>query len=60
METERWIRTEEAAKHLSVSKTYLYQIGDSVGIPRVKLGSEYRYRTSDLDAWLLGKLYGND
>jgi excisionase family DNA binding protein len=53
---ERWIKTEEAAEYLSVSTSYLYQKGDSVGVPRVRLGDGYRYRMSDLDAWLLGKL----
>ena len=52
---ERWIKTEEAAEYLSVSMSYLYQKGDSVGVPRVRLGDGYRYRMSDLDAWMLGK-----
>ena len=54
-QTERWIKTEEAAEYLSVSRSYLYQKGDSVGVPRVRLGDGYRYRMSDLDAWMLGK-----
>ncbi len=53
---ERWIKTEEAAEYLSVSSSYLYQKGPAAGIPRVKLGSGFRYRMSDLDAWLLGEL----
>jgi excisionase family DNA binding protein len=59
-EKERWIKLDEAAKYLSVSRGYLYQKGPVVGIPRVKLGSDYRYRMSDLDAWLLGKLDAQD
>lgn len=53
--TERWITLQEAAKHLSISKAYLYQKGEEMGIPRVKLGKTYRYKSSELDAWLLGK-----
>jgi len=55
METpsERWINLGEAAAHLQVSKSFLYQKGQFLGIPRVKLGSKYRYKKSDLDAWLL-------
>jgi excisionase family DNA binding protein len=52
---ERWIKTEEAAEYLSVSTSYLYQKGPAVGLPRVRLGDGYRYRMSDLDAWMLGK-----
>jgi excisionase family DNA binding protein len=50
---ERWINLTDAAAHLNVSKSFLYQKGQSLGIPRVKLGSKYRYKKSDLDAWLL-------
>jgi len=53
---ERWIKTEEAAEYLSVSTSYLYQKGPAAGVPRVRLGDGYRYRMSDLDAWMLGKL----
>jgi len=58
METqrERWMKTEEAAEYLSVSTSYLYNRGTEIGIPRVKLGNGYRYRISDLDDWMLGKI----
>lgn len=49
---ERWINLGEAAAHLNVSKSFLYQKGEGLGIPRAKLGSKYRYKKSDLDAWL--------
>ena len=49
---ERWINLNEAATHLQVSKSFLYQKGEELGIPRVKLGNKYRYKKSDLDAWL--------
>ena len=60
IQTERWIKTEEAAEYLSVSLSFLYQKGPDAGIPRVKLSNGYRYRMSDLDAWLLGKLDAQD
>ena len=53
--TEGWINLGEAAADLQVSKSFLYQKGQSLGIPRVKLGSKYRYKKSDLDAWLMSK-----
>jgi excisionase family DNA binding protein len=49
---ERWINLGEAAAHLQVSKSFLYQKGQALGIPRARLGSKYRYKKSDLDAWL--------
>jgi excisionase family DNA binding protein len=52
---ERWINLGEAAAHLNVSKSFLYQKGESLGIPRAKLGSKYRYKKSDLDTWLQSK-----
>jgi excisionase family DNA binding protein len=54
-QTERWLRTQEAADYLSVSIGFLYNGAIELGIPRVKLGKGYRYRMSDLDAWILGK-----
>ena len=51
-QTEGWVNLSEAASHLQVSKSFLYQQGQSLGIPRAKLGSKYRYKKSDLDAWL--------
>ena len=53
--SERWINLGEAAAHLQVSKSFLYQKGQALGIPRAKLGSKYRYKKSDLDAWLMSK-----
>jgi excisionase family DNA binding protein len=53
--SERWITLKEAAAHLQVSKSFLYQKGGELGIPRVKIGTKYRYRRSDLDAWVKGQ-----
>lgn len=50
--TGRWMTLKEAAAHLNFSPSYLYQRGDSVGIPRYKVGSKYRYKLSELDAWV--------
>ena len=50
--TGRWITLKEAAAHLNVSPSYLYQKGDSVGIPRYRIGQFYRYNTLELDAWV--------
>ena len=48
----RWMTLKEAAAHLNVSASYLYQRGDSVGVPRYKIGNKFRYKRSELDAWV--------
>ncbi len=50
-----WITLKEAAAHLNVSTSYLYQKGDSVGIPRYKIGNKFRYKLSELDSWVMGQ-----
>jgi len=51
-ENGRWITLKEAAAHLNVSTSYLYQRGDSVGVPRYKIGNKFRYKLSELDTWV--------
>lgn len=52
---ERWITLKEAAAHLNVSPSWLYQKGSQAGVPRANLGSKYRYKISDLDDWMVSK-----
>lgn len=48
----RWITLKEAAAHLNVSTSFLYQRGEKAGIPRYKIGNKFRYKLSELDAWV--------
>lgn len=50
--SERWITLKEAAAHLNVSPSWLYQKGQMAGVPRARIGSKYRYQVSQLDAWM--------
>ena len=50
--SERWIPLKEAAAHLNVSRSWLYQKGQAAGVPRARVGNKYRYKTSELDAWM--------
>ena len=50
--SERWITLQEAAAHLNVSRSWLYQKGRAAGVPRARIGSKYRYKASDLDTWM--------
>ena len=51
-QSERWITLKEAANHLNVSRSWLYQKGQEAGVPRARIGSKYRYQVSQLDAWM--------
>jgi len=51
-QSERWISLKEAATHLNVSPSWLYQKGPSVKVPRARIGNKYRYQVSQLDAWM--------
>lgn len=51
-QSERWITLREAAAHLNVSPSWLYQKGHRAGVPRARIGSKYRYQVSQLDAWM--------
>lgn len=51
--SEPWITAEEAAKHLGYALGTLYnKIADGEGIPHRKLGRSFRFRRSELDAWV--------
>jgi len=58
--SERWITLEEAAAHLNVSKSWLYQKGQAAGVPRARVGNKYRYKTSELDAWMNSQAQGRE
>ena len=51
-ESERWITLKEAAAHLQVSASWLYQKGLKAGVPRARIGTTYRFRKSELDLWM--------
>jgi len=42
---------DEAAKHLRVSKSWLYRQSAAGLVPVVRLGRSLRFRRADLDAW---------
>jgi excisionase family DNA binding protein len=50
--SERWLTLQEAAAHLNVSRSWLYQKGKAAGVPRTQIGNKYRYRATELDAWI--------
>jgi excisionase family DNA binding protein len=44
--------TEEIAAHLRKPVTWIYNNADRMGLPRHRLGRQYRYRLSEVDAWV--------
>jgi len=51
-QSERWITLKQAAAHLNVSPSWLYQKGKGAGVPRVRIGTKYRFQVSKLDTWM--------
>ena len=49
---EPWKNTEETAEHIGSPTSWLYNNAARVGIPRYKIGNQWRYRLSEVDAWL--------
>ena len=46
------LTTQELMEYLSVSRTKLWQLVNNEGLPAFKLGGDYRYRKSKVDAWI--------
>jgi excisionase family DNA binding protein len=50
---EPWITAEEAAAHLGYTVGSFYnKIADGSGIPHRKIAGRFRFRRSELDAWV--------
>jgi len=53
METmERWLGLEEISKHLGVSKDTIRIWIKKETIPFRKIGRQYKFRLSEVDAWV--------
>lgn len=49
---DRLLTTEEIAEYLAKPAAWLHQRGADVGIPRYKLGREWRYDLEEVKVWL--------
>lgn len=47
-----YMTTDEAVSYLKVSRTTLRRWASEGRIPAAKIGKEWRFRRSDLDAWV--------
>lgn len=50
-DVEAFVGTAEAAALLGKPESFLYDNAARLGIPRVRLGRQYRYRLSQVAAW---------
>ncbi|OFZ15349.1 MAG: hypothetical protein A2X86_17695 [Bdellovibrionales bacterium GWA2_49_15] len=53
LSTERWLSVEEIACHLGVSKESVYRWVENGKMPAHKLGRQWKFKTSQIDAWLI-------
>lgn len=49
---EPWVGTAEIAVHLGKPESFFHNRAADLGIPRVKVGNHWRYKVSQVDAWL--------
>jgi excisionase family DNA binding protein len=52
MSTEALLNVKEVAEFLQVNTTTVYAWAQSGQMPAIKLGRSWRFRRSDLEAWL--------
>jgi len=51
-EVERWVSLEDIARHLDVSKDTIRSWIKKETIPYHKVGRQYKFRVSEVDAWV--------
>ena len=47
-----WLTIQEAAKHLKIGRSTLYQMARDGKVPAQKLGRAWRFDVEDLDMWM--------
>lgn len=51
-QTESFVTTEQVADFLGKPQTWIHNNAARAGIPRYKVGNQYRYRLSEVSAWV--------
>lgn len=49
---EPWVGTQVVADHLGKPESWVYANVQRLGIPHRRLGKQFRYRLSEVDAWM--------
>jgi predicted DNA-binding transcriptional regulator AlpA len=52
---EPYVNLSTAAAFLGKPESWLYNRADELGVPRYKIGNVWRFRLSELDAWVKGQ-----
>lgn len=52
MTTEPWVSVEAVAKHLGVARDSVYRWIESRGLPAHKVGRIWKFKLSQVDAWV--------
>ena len=51
-ETEHWVTLRDVATHVGVATDTLYRWIEQRGLPGVRAGRHWRFKLSEVDAWL--------
>jgi excisionase family DNA binding protein len=51
--TDRWLSVQEIAHYLGISKETVYRWLDSKKIPAHKIGKQWKFKTNEVDQWVL-------
>ena len=52
MNPEPWVSMDAIARHLDVSKDTVYRWIDQRGMPAHKVGRQWKFKVSQVDAWV--------
>lgn len=52
MTNEPWVSIDAIARHLDVSKDTVYRWIDQRGMPAHKVGRQWKFKISEIDAWV--------
>jgi len=50
-----WMKLEEVAQYLKVSKDSIYRLAQKGEIPASKIGNLWRFKREDIDEWMKRK-----
>lgn len=51
-EQEAWASVDDVAKHLGIAKDTVYRWIESKGMPAHKVGRLWKFKLSQIDAWI--------
>jgi excisionase family DNA binding protein len=55
MPLEAFTGTAEVAQFLGKPESWIYDNARRLGIPRYKIGNQYRYKLSEVESWMEGQ-----